>query len=240
MPTTTAPTDDATARPTARRTVVAVLAALVVALGLVAALGAGVVVLEARAAERLELEVTERAEALLPGGRIESAEVTDTPALLADRREHVQQAVLGGRSADGYPARLFVRELDLATGRADSVSWYLEGLPVAQGWTAVVDSRGVSLNQAELVVDGQRVTVSAAARVEGGTLVVAPGEVEVDGVLVALQDAPEPVRRSLAAVTLQVPLPDAGSAGPTVGEVWFDERGAAVELEADDVDAGEG
>ena len=216
------------------RTVITVLIVLVAPLALGGGLVAGAVASDTGATEDLEVEMVEHAEGLLPGGRVDAAEVTDTPALVAALRDHVQQTLLAGHSSDGHPVRMIVREYDMPSRHAESVSWYVEGLQLAPGWTAVSSARGVALNEAELLVDGQVVVVSAAARLEGSTLVVTPDTITVDGAPVSLADAPAPVRTALVPVSTPVPLPDAGAA---VGEVWFDERGVAVALEAEDVDA---
>lgn len=216
--------------------VVAALA-LVGVLGTGTALAAGAWALETRAADRLDAGMDEHVRQLLPGGSVESVEVTDSPALLAGRREHVQQTVARGRTADDLPVLVLVREFDSGTGRAESVSWQLEGLPLAPGWAPVRGDAGEYRNEAERELDGHRVTVTAVVEVVGSTVTARPGRVTVDGADVPLEQAPAAVRESLAAVTAAVPLPEAGGA---VGSVWFAEDGLGVELRAADVDAGEG
>lgn len=213
------------------KVVITLLAVLAAGLAAVGVLVAVATTFDGRTADDLEATMVEHAGGLLPGagGRRRGDGHSG-----AGSREHVQQTVLDGRSSDGHPVRLFVREYDLATRHAESVSWYVEGLQLAPGWTAVSSDSGVALNQAEMSVDGHQVVVSAAARLEGSSLVVTLEALTVDGAPVALADAPAEVRDALVPVSTPVPLPEAGAA---VGEVWFDERGFAVALEVEDVDA---
>lgn len=209
----------------------------VAGLGIVglAVLAGGGLVAQAQVVDRLDAAVTERAEELLPGGSVLGVEVGDTPALLAGLRGHVQQAMVDGRTADGRPATLIVRELDVDGRRSESVSWYLEGLDLAPGWTNVRSETGVFLNAAERDVDGRRVVVSGVATLAGSTLSVTPGEITVDGAPTAWQDVPAAVRGSLTPLTTPVPLPVAGL---VVESVWFDEGGLSVALRARDVVTG--
>ena len=228
---------------TVRRTLLAATAGLVLLLGAVVALGAGALALEHRAGARLDAAVSSPLAALLPDGRVDDVDVTDSPALLAARRDHLQQAVLHGRSA-GLDVLTIVREYDRPRATAESVSWEVSGIAFAPGWANVRADGGAYTDRARTTVDGHVYEVTASVPPAGGadaggagpsTVVVSAGSLSVDGAPLDPADAPEAVRSALAPVTVAVPDPRADAA---VRRVWFDEAGVGVELYARDVSAG--
>lgn len=201
--------------------------------GVLIAAGAGVHLLNARSAARLDAAVVVAAQALLPGGRVGNVEVTDrSPALLAERRTRVEQTTVAGRTADGHAAHLVVRGYDRAAGVAQSVSWQVTGLPLPTGWRPVSGTTAY-LNQVEQEIDGHRVRLTATASLEGDRVLVAPGRLTVDGTATTLAAAPPAVRAAvgpmLAPRAVAVPVP---GAPVSVRSVWFDDGGMGVEIQA--------
>lgn len=225
---------------TVRRALAAAVVALVV-VGAVTALVVGGLALECRAATRLDAAVSAPLAALLPGGQVGETDVTDSPALLAERRDRVQQAVLHGRS-EGHDVLMIVREYDRPRATAQSVSWQISGIAFAPGWAGVRAEGGAYTARARATVDGHLYEVTASARPggpQGGggqapTAVVEAAALTVDGSALAVAEAPAVVRTALAPVAVAVPDPQAGAEGRSV---WFDEQGAGVELYARDVSA---
>lgn len=212
-----------------------ILAGMVIVTVLAVGVVLGGVALEVRAADRLDTTMGKRAQGLLPSGQIDAAHVTDDPALLAARRPRVQQTIVDGRGADGHPVMLIVREYDRETRRAQSVSWNIEGLQLAPGWTGLRSDNGAYRNRAVRQVDGHRVEVSGAARIDGSQIAIAPDRITIDGAPVELGDAPAAVQRSLSPLTIGMPLVQAGAA---VRSLWFDEAGLGLEVYARDVSTG--
>ena len=228
---------------TVRRVLLATTVGLVLLVGAVVALGAGALALEHRAGARLDAAVSAPLDALLPDGRVDEVDVTDSPALLAARRDHLQQTVVHGRSGD-HDVLTIVRGYDRSRATADSVSWEVSGIAFAPGWANVRADGGAYTDRARTTVDGHVYEVTASARpAEGGgaggeraaTVVVRAAAPTVDGAPLDPADAPEAVRAALAPVAVAVP--DA-QADATVRRVWFDEAGAGLELYARDVSAG--
>lgn len=230
---------------TVRRTLVTATVGLVVVIGAVAALGLGALALERRAATRLDATMAVPVARLVPDGQVGDVDVTDSPALLAARRGSVQQ-VVAHASTDGHDVLLVVRRYGRDAQRAQSVSWEVSGITFAPGWANVRSDHGAYTDRARTTVDGHVYEVVASARTAGSegtdgaggaqapTMLVEAGALTVDGSPLAVADAPPAVRAALAPVTLAVPDPRAGA---RARRVWFDERGAGVELYARDVSA---
>lgn len=232
---------------TVPRTLLAATAGLALLLGAVVALGAGALALEHRAGAHLDAAVSVPLAALLPDGRVDDVDVTDSPALLAARRDRLQQAVLHGRSA-GHDVLTVVRGYDRPRATVESVSWEVSGIAFAPGWANVRAPGGAYTDRARTTVGGHVYEVTAStgpaqdrAQREGAagagapTVVVRAATLAVDGAPLAPADAPQAVRAALAPVTVAVPDARAGAA---VRRVWFDEAGVGVELYAQDVSAG--
>lgn len=219
----------------ARRMLLTTATGLFVVIAAVGALVGVGLVLEGRAHADLGKKLTQPMAVLLPGGQVQSVDVTDSPALLAARRDRVQQAVVQGRS-EGRDVLVIVREYDRDSHRADSVSWQVEDIAFAPGWTPVTADDGSYGNRARTTIEGHHYEVTASAALATGgnasTAVVQVGALTVDGASLPLADAPPAVRRDLGPVSLPVPDP---SSGAGVRSVWFDQQGVGVELYAQDV-----
>jgi hypothetical protein len=189
--------------------------------------GVGILMVDRHVGDSLDNSMATHAKRLIPGGRIISAEVTDDPALLAVRRERVQQTMVSARTADDKPVLMILREYNRDTRQAQSVSWQVGGIQLAPGWTAVMDERGVALNKAYTQIDGHRITVSAKAEVSGDTLTVAPATLSIDGREVPISGAPSRIRTELRTLEVRTPLP---GAHVVARAVWFDEYGVGVDL----------
>lgn len=212
-------------------------AGLVVLIAAVAALGVGALVLENRAHDRLDAALSKPLAALLPDGQVEDVDVTDSPALLAGRRDRIQQTLLQG-STGGHDVLVIVREYDREAQRAESISWELGGIAFAPGWTNVRAADGAYTDRATATVDGHDYEVTASADLEADgdetAVVVQVGALTADGEPLPLGGAPAAVRTALAPVSFPVPDPRAGA---EVRQVWFDEQGLGAEMYARDADA---
>lgn len=227
---------------TVRRALAATTVALVVVIAALTALVVGGLALEHRAATRLDAAVSTPLAALLPDGQRGETDVTDSPALLAERHDRVQQAVLHGRS-EGHDVLMIVREYDRPSATAQSVSWQVSQVAFAPGWAGVRAEGGAYTARARATVDGHLYEVTASARpgdpqgsdgAQASTVRVEADALTVDGSPLTVAEAPTAVRSALAPVSVAVPDPQAGA---TVRSVWFDEQGAGVELYARDVSA---
>lgn len=207
---------------------------LLVVVAAVTALGIGGLALERRAHERLGAAMAEPLAALLPDGQVRSVDVTDSPALLAERRDRVQQAVVDGTSG-GHDVTVIVREYRREEQRAESVSWEVGGVAFAPGWRPVRAGSGAWTDRARTTVDGHAYEVTASVAPEdggdGATVVAAAGSLTRDGAPLALAEAPAAVRSAVAPVPFAAPDPPAGA---QVRRAWFDEDGLGVEMYAQD------
>lgn len=205
---------------------------LVVVIGAAAALGLGGLALEHRAHAHLNAALTPLAALLLPHGDVQSVDVTDSPALLASRRDRVRQVVVDGR-VDDHEVMVIVHGYSRKAKRARSASWQVEGIDFAAGWTNVMADHGSYDDRARTTMDGHDYEVTASARPGGGrdamTVVVGAAALTVDGAPLPLADAPAAVRRALRPVSF--PATD-WRVNAQVRSVWFDQQGAGVELVA--------
>lgn len=216
------------------------LGAVAALLALLVAAGSVVHLLDTRSAARLDGVMTAAARALLPGGRVGPVAVVDGPALLAERHPQVRETTATGRTGDGLPVRLDVRDYDRAAGVARMVSWQVTGLPLPAGWR-VVDGAAGYLSQVEREIDGHRVQLTGTAALEGDRVLVVPGRLTLDGAPAALSDLPPAVRAAVepALTPWRVAVPVPG-VPVSVHYVWFDGTGIGVELRAADVPTGTG
>jgi hypothetical protein len=196
---------------------------------LVAGCGIAIFVGEASASDRMNTEMAEAVESLLPGGTIESVDVTDDPALVTILRGDRQQTVVEGTDSLGNRVRIFVARYDVNTGRAESVEWDLLNRPI--------DDRLTELDVAESYatgsIDDHRVRVQFAAYLpDPHQVVVTPVDVMVDGALVALDELPPEIQAAVAPVRIAAPAP---AIPVLVRSVTVDGPSVTVALYASDV-----
>jgi hypothetical protein len=210
------------------RTRTACLAVVAVA-AIVVATGVGLWRAEVAAGGRLDRAMRAHAAHLLPGGTIDHVEVTDDPALLAERRERIQQAYVRGTTAGGDPALLIVHQSDLDGGRSDWVDWSIT-VGALDGFTRVGDV--VHAEWLRSRVD-ESLEVRLGASWEGDELVVAPAAWRRDGAPLDAASVPAAIRD---AAVRRVAFPWLAELGARPGDVTATAHGVVVTLRADDVE----
>ena len=216
-----------------RRTSLATRFAGVLALFL--GLSLTVYVLDVRSADRLDAAMTDAAQNLLPGGRVQQVEIADKPALVVDRRDRVQRTVVHAVSGGGQPVVMTIGDYDRSARRAGSVSWRISGLPLTEGWQVTRSATNSYQSQAQREVDGHLVQVVATAVVRDDQVEFSASRPMVDSG--PLSEGPSDIQAKVKPLLepRAIPLPRPGTPA-SVKSAWFDAEGMGVELQTGPVD----